>query len=222
MVFHKKKQQQINDGVTIRPPKSERLQYVRRSIHRNSDILLILLHSLFPLAVGAFLVAQEALANGNRPHTGILGYLTGCGGIILQITLIARTLAPSTAARVMDVLTICVSVLQFLSCTVGAFVFLAVVGKAYLVTSVSLANAIFCILPTFLAVTSIIAERKGSEGVGRSRNEPLFASSRSHPPIIVRGESNKSAGKAKTNKVGGLGGGGGGEEGDVVLLRMDF
>lgn len=219
MVLHKKKQQQINDSVTTRSQKSESLKYVRRSIHRNSDILLILLHSLFPLAVGAFLIAQEALASANTPHTGILGYLTGSGGIILQLTLIARTLAPSIAARVMDVLTICVSVLQFLSCTVGAFIFLAVVGKAYLVTSVSLANAIFCILPTFLAVTSIMAERKRSEGVGRSRNAPRFASSRSRPPIIIKGESNKVAGNAKTNKIDGLGEG---CDNDVSLLRTDF
>ncbi|KAL5109352.1 hypothetical protein TcWFU_008681 [Taenia crassiceps] len=177
MVFYKKKQQQINDSVTTRSS------------------------SLFPLAVGAFLIVQEALFGANMPHAGILGYLTGSGGIILQLTLIARTLAPSVATRVMDVLTICVSGLQFLSCTVGAFVFLAVVGKFYLVTSVSLANAIFCILPTFLAVTSIMAERKGSESIGRSRNELRFASDRFIPPVIVKVESNKVADSAKTNKM---------------------
>ncbi|CDI98263.1 expressed conserved protein [Echinococcus multilocularis] len=206
MVFYKKKQRQINDGVDAQPSKSKSLQSVRSGIHRNSNILLILLHSLFPLAIGVFLIAQEALASANNtPRSGVLGYLTGSGGILLQLTLIARTVVPSNVARFMDMLTICVAVIQFLSCTVGAFIVLAVVRKIYLVFSVSLANAIFCILPIFLAATSIMGEQKASESVGDCRNKPPFASSRLRSPFIVKGGSNWVASHTKTNKLDGLG-----------------
>ncbi|VDM34651.1 unnamed protein product [Hydatigera taeniaeformis] len=216
MVFHKKNQQQVDDSVITRRTKSESLKYFRRGIHRNSDILLILLHSLFPLAIGAFLIAQEALVTANTSRTNILGYLTGSGGIVLQLTLIARTLAPLTAARLMDVLTICVAALQFLNCTVGALVFLVMAKKIYLVASVSLANSIFCILPAFLAVTSIIAESKGNKGIGRRRNEPCFASSCSRLPVVIKGKSNRLADSAQTSKVDSQGGW------DVSSLRTEF
>ncbi|KAM7532560.1 hypothetical protein Aperf_G00000129360 [Anoplocephala perfoliata] len=185
----KKEQTVIQSFDNASATKKKRFPKLRHSVHQNGDILLILIHSLFPLGIGAYLIGQELLTDHSSSSSVFfyLGYLTGSGDIALQLTMIARALTPGSAAKFMDCLTFTVAVFQFLVCSIGAALTFVFTGRAHdSVAAVSAASIIFCILPAFLAITSLMNAHTYSEKRGKISYEASFASGRSKPPVIIK------------------------------------
>lgn len=184
-----KKQMAIQSFDNASATKKKRCPELRCSVHQNADILLILIHSLFPIGIGAYLIAEEIRLGhlSGSPVFHYLGYLTGSGGIALQLTMIARAQTPGFAAKFMDCLTIIVAVFQFLTCSVGATLTFVFTEKTHaFVASISAASIVFCFLPAFLAITSLMNARNYSEDRGKIPYEAYFASGRSKPPVVIK------------------------------------
>ncbi|VDL59816.1 unnamed protein product [Hymenolepis diminuta] len=170
-------------------PKKKKFPKFRRHVHQGADIILVLLHSLLPLAIGAFLISLTILVDlqVSSSYFSYLGFLTGSGAIVLQITMIIHTLAPRNADKFMNWLMLSVDFIQFLVCTAGAIVTIVFTGKTHItVAAISLVNIIFCILPAFLAITSLMAAHQNSGNQESISREPSYASGRANPTVVIK------------------------------------
>nr|CDS26748.1 expressed conserved protein [Hymenolepis microstoma] len=169
--------------------KPKKFPKIRRHVHQNSDTILIFLHSLFPLAIGGYLIYQDIPNDPPKsyPYFDYLGVLTGIVAILLHLTMIARTLASRCGAKFMNWLMLSVDLIQFFVCSVGSIVTLVYTGKEHIaVVAISLTNIVFCILPAFLAVTSLMNAPENSETQFSISNTASYASGRVKPAVIIR------------------------------------
>ncbi|KAM3180948.1 hypothetical protein ACTXT7_015312 [Hymenolepis weldensis] len=175
---------QINEeSKKKKPPK------FRRHLHQGADIILVLFHSLLPLAIGAFLISLTILDDlkMSPSYFNYLGFFTGTGAIVLQITMVIRTLAPRYADKFMNWSMLFVDLIQFLVCAAGAIVTIVFTGKTHItVAAISLVNIVFCILPAFLAITSLMTAQQSPENQELMSHEPSYASGRAHPTVVIR------------------------------------
>ncbi|VDD79460.1 unnamed protein product [Mesocestoides corti] len=198
MVFRlgKKEKLQTDKGAGIKVPKPKRFKRIRRAFHARADLILVLLYSVFPTIISLTLIIQEfKITDCTAKFSGFVGYMTGAGGILVQLVLILCTVAPTSVGSQMDGLLICTAALQTTGCIVGASMVLFQTGKQHIfLASLSLVNVVFCVMPIFLGVASFTARRKAvlAEEDTDDDNVSYFASiNASTPTIIKKGFSEK-------------------------------
>ncbi|VDO12219.1 unnamed protein product [Rodentolepis nana] len=189
MGLGKKNTKDVTPKYKANGKKPKKFPKLRRHVHRNADTILIFLHSLLPLTIGGYLIYQGVPNDPPKPNFlfGYFGIAVGIVAIVLHLIMIVRSLVSKRAAYFMNWLMLTVDVVQFLLCVVSSSVMLVFTGKEYItLAGISLANTIFCILPAFLAFTSLMNTPKNSETHFSVTNPASYASGRAKPAVVIK------------------------------------
>lgn len=163
---------------------------MRRHLHHSADSYLVFFYSLFPLTVGAYLISlaiTDGMPKNSSSFFDYLGFLTGIGIILLQLTMILRVLAPKSAATCMNWMLLIVAIGHFVSSVSSSIITVVFTGKENIeVAGISLATMTFSILPAFLCITSLMDAGGTFESMREVERKSSFASNQARSVVVIK------------------------------------